>query len=49
MLLGHWDLFSLALFLGMHLGLALKNRIALFVPLILGMHALNWLIAFLLL
>jgi hypothetical protein len=47
MLLGHWDLVLLALFLGMHLGLALKNRLTRVVPLILGLHAVNWLIAFL--
>jgi len=46
MQLGHLDLVFLALFAGMHLGMAVKNRLLKLVPLVIALHALLWLIAY---
>ncbi len=47
MQVGHLDLLLLPVFLGMHLGMAFKNRLGRLVPLILGLHALCWVVTFL--
>jgi len=39
---GRLDLVFLVLFAGMHLGMALKNRLGRLVPVILGLHGLCW-------
>ena len=44
--LWHLDVVFLILFVGMHLGMALKNRLGQLVPIILGLHAFSWLVAF---
>ena len=45
MQVGHLDIVFLVLFAGMHLGMALRNRLGQLVPLILGIHALCWLVS----
>jgi hypothetical protein len=42
---GRLDLVFLAVFVGMHLGMALKNQLGQLVPIILGLHALCWLVS----
>ncbi len=42
----HLDIVFLVLFVGMNAGLAAKNRLGRLVPLILGVHAVCWLVAY---
>ncbi len=46
MQIGHLDIAFVALFAGMHLGMALRNRLVKLAPLVILLHALLWVIAY---